>query len=421
MFRWVRLIYLSFKRSPFYTLMPSITVAFLVFIVGMTSGITEGINKSISARIGRELPPNAIRVLPPKVKVKTISFSPKTRKGITYYHLRRILKMKGVVKTYLIARTPFPTMTQGHFLGFRYKSDLVVVGVDARLVRKDIKRGYSFRYRKGTGQVPIVASRFIVDAYNNVYAINNDLPQLSEDVLIGQVLPIYFGWSTFRRTVDKPIILNGVLVGFSSAIPPLSIGIPLSAVKDIGKTLYGKKFRWEFAEIVVQVKTHDDLIRVSKAIRRMGLRVATSTKESRFINKVKKMTNTISAGFSLLIGIISLIAVASLFAMAGMEKIPFFILIRKLGASVVKIITIMELEIVFFSVSFSFGGFLASRWAIKNISGVVKSSKIPFMSAEFFKLPEWFNTPNVIIAGIVIGIVSSIPAVLKVRSRVKEG
>ncbi|MCX7624590.1 MAG: hypothetical protein N2Z21_00010 [Candidatus Sumerlaeaceae bacterium] len=204
-----------------------------------------------------------------------------------------------------------PLRAEGDIMGQSAVSDVVVVGIDPKLVEADVEPGYRFAYDDATSQpIPCIVPRFFLDMYNLAYADSLGLPKISERYPIGK---------TFSLVVGETYLLGGAsgksarfecrIVGLTRQTA-LMVGvlIPLEHAKALNRWYHGRAAN-EYNLLHVKLgdlNKHDD---VTSAIRSLGFQTESKDEALENFLFVVSMTRLALGGFGVLIALVAMVAV----------------------------------------------------------------------------------------------------------------
>ncbi|MCS7298989.1 MAG: hypothetical protein RMJ37_03370 [Spirochaetia bacterium] len=394
---------LLLQKGKIYLVFLSISIFIFSSFVVIVLGVRNAINKTVEESIGSKLPPDTIKVTP-KIIPKTIFAGNVKGAQILQKDYIRISRIKGVKKVYRIMEVPFPSSVILRIFGIVGRSDMVTYGVDAELVKRDIFKGLSFKYTEGEKRIPFVVPKGVIEGYNLAFARGQGTPTVSENMLKGLTFTFYAGRSSFK-TLQKYIENEGIIVGISDNIPPLSICMPISAATYLTKQIVPNHIP-SYSMLYVEVKSHEFVNDVISQIRRMGFVVETSTDKTVFVESIKSFISYIILGLIILVGIFAVVSVFISIMLFVATKVDFLSLLRLLGANKlyisIAILTLITTIVFVFSVVSSL---ISQSVFINYASMLIDQYDIlkSFIRKEFF-----YITTNDIMIPVLISVVLSV-------------
>lgn len=404
---FLNILKLLLQKGKVYLVFLSISIFIFSSFVVIILGVRNAINKTVEESIGSKLPPDTIKVTP-KIIPRTIFAGDVKGSQILQKDYIRISRIKGVKKVYRIMEVPFPSSVILRVFGIVGRSDMVTYGVDAELVRRDIFKGLSFKYTEGEKRIPFVVPKGVIEGYNLAFARGQGTPTVSENMLKGLTFTFYAGKSSFK-TLQKYIENEGIIVGISDNIPPLSICMPISAATYLTKQIVPNHTP-SYSMLYVEVKSHEFVDDVISQIRRMGFVVETSTDKTVFVESIKSFISYIILGLIILVGVFAVVSVFISIMLFVATKVEFLSLLRLIGANKlyisIAISTLITTIVFMFSVISSI---VSQNVFVNYASMLIDQYEIlkSFIRKEFF----YITTNDVVIpvfVSVVLSIVSSV-------------
>ncbi len=314
------------------------TCSLLVFM-----GLHKGIKTATFEELEKQNPLTQITVRPPIKENGIISFITRSEKEkIEQSHIDKISKIKGVKSVYPETQFNNFASIKISFLGQTMTTDAMIFGVPKGFIENDIRNPEI--WDKKEEPFPAIIPRKILDIYNIAVASPQNLPTLSENILIGKTLTLYPNYSTFfplQNEVDKTVQLE--IVGFSDKVNLIGATLPFEVVEELNQ-IYTKTPETKILELFVETKEASITPLIAKEIEEMGLNTFYLQKNIKDIQaKLNYLRNSLGA-ISAIILITSAIAIMSTFLATISERIKELALFRALGATKFHIKKIILIE-----------------------------------------------------------------------------
>ncbi|MDA3884767.1 MAG: hypothetical protein PF638_04155 [Candidatus Delongbacteria bacterium] len=161
------------------------------------------------------------------IKVNTPSLFGKGKlsdKDVEY--LKELKGVKQASPTYSLQA---PSFLNGRFFDMEYGSDLSVFGEERPFEGK-------WYNKNDIKTVRAIVSSKLLDIYNSSFAPANDLPKLSEKIVVGRKLKLTMGKNSFAKS-GKSITTKVIIIGMDSNVEFLGITLPAVILKKIAKEI----------------------------------------------------------------------------------------------------------------------------------------------------------------------------------------
>ncbi len=330
MMGFFKILGLISQRGKIYLFFLAVSIFMFSSFFVVVTGIKNAINATVEKNIGAKLPPDTIKVTP-RIVPRSIFGGDVKGTSITYGDYKKIRNIKGVKNVYRVMEIPFPNSVILRVFGIVGRSDTVSYGIDYSLVKDEIFKGYSFKYKVGSTNIPFVVPRGILEAYNLAYSRGQGIPTVSESLLKGLTFTYYAGKSSYK-TFTNYITIEGQVVGISERVPTLSICMPIEAAEYLSKAIV-PNYTPNYAMLYVEVVSHDYVEGIIKKLKNMGYNVETSTDKTKFVESIKGFISSITLVLISLIGIFAVISIFISITLFISTKVDFLSLIRMLGAT----------------------------------------------------------------------------------------
>ena len=264
-----RLVLLSIARDwkgvVFSALGVAIGIGSLVFFVSLGLGVDRVVRQKIFP-----IEATLVDVVPPSVSIGVLGGAKLDQSTVD-----RLAKLSDVAQVYrkMNVRIPAASRYDGPFFGssLRIAIEILAVGVDAGLVRKDVLLG-DFSDPPPGEPIPAVASSRLLEIYNKSFAPPRNLPQLSPTLVVGFTLPVLFNRTFVGGTASGPSMAGQVqVVGVSERALVAGINIPLETAMRLNRL--GNVDANTFSGVTLVAADPSAVPRIIQAVKGMGLQI----------------------------------------------------------------------------------------------------------------------------------------------------
>ena len=400
-----------------------ISILVTVFCVGVFSVLGENFNRYITDKFASSIPPNSIKVSPLESSgMAGVSLRNKRGAKLTDSHLAKIRRMEGVTETYpfMSVRAPMQLLLRlSTFIpllpsSYAYYTDMVGIGAPYPMISKDIRgvKGRTAWNNWSPGkEVPVLVPTLLLDMYNNSFAMANNLPKFTEELLVGKQAEVLFGRSSFR-TIPGFMNEKATLVGFTDKVPSLALVLPISVVKYYNQKFGKPEASREYVYMFVEVSSHQSLLKVSQAIKDMGFIVETEKTVSKQIMELQENVNLVLKVLMFVIIILALFAISFSTLIATFNRLDYYRILRILGASKTFITFTVLLKYGTLGFIAAFLGSYPIIWFFQNVAPNIA---IPGFSFTMKISPQFIR--DYLIYGTLIPLASTIPAIVKIYAQ----
>lgn len=311
------------------------TVTLAVFAIGIFGIVGGALNDYIERRFATAIPPNTIKISPPPGRTAFL-FQVRDERApvITDGTLSRIRGLDGVTHVDPVAALDIPLQARINFMGMSYRSDILALGVPARLVAGDIAGAANKRLWNDRGPletIPVLVPRAILQAYNDGMAGANALPRLSEQGAVGIGFRLQVGSSSLRR-LEGAREYPGVIAGFTGSVNLFALIIPLHRALALNRQ-YLEGYRPNYIHAYVRVHDHAALLRVTPQIRKLGLVVEAEKTVAAQIQNLRETVTLVIAALRSLVLFMAVTALGFATVIATLNRLEYYRILRILGAS----------------------------------------------------------------------------------------
>jgi putative ABC transport system permease protein len=303
-------------------------------------------------------------------------------------------------------RVPAVSVYDGDFFGRRLRMgiEVLAVGVDAELVKADVKLGEFVD--PGPGQpIPSVAASRLVEIYNKSFAPARGLPQLSPTMLMGFRFPVEWNRS-FVAAVPSGSVTStqAQVVGISDRGLLAGIMVPLEVAKRLNAE--AKLDAKTFSAVVLQVRTPSQVPAVVAAVKDMGLGV--DDQERRMAENAGAAVAITTAALALLSGLICLLAafnIAHALSASVRARERELGVMRAVGASRGDIFSLVLTQALMLGLGGGLAGTLGALAAALGVDRVAARvlPEFPFKPERFFVVPWWLP-----LLGVGLGVLAAL-------------
>ncbi|MEK7672547.1 MAG: FtsX-like permease family protein [Patescibacteria group bacterium] len=321
----------NIKERKFRSLLASFTIAIGTASLIVFLGLSDGIKQATFSELEKQSPLNQITVRPNNEKASPLSFIGSSKNKITDETIAQIAKIDGVTKVYPEIQYSNFSSLEIELLGESLVTDTMLFGVPKGFIENDLENPED--WDKTSEPYPVIVPRKLLDLYNLTVATSQDLPKLSEEILIGARPTLYPNYSTFfpvKDNQDEKIELE--VVGFSDKVNFIGVTLPDNILKELNQKFNPEK-PTNYIELFVETKDATLVPQVAAAIEKLDLSTFYLQKNLKDV-EAKFTYLKITLGFiSFVILLTAAISIISTFLATISERTKEIGLFRALGAS----------------------------------------------------------------------------------------
>lgn len=213
--------------------------------------------------------------------------------------------------------------------GQSFQTDAMIFGIPFEFLADDLPEGTDWQTEDEP--YPAIVSQRIIDLYNLTVAPSNDLPNFSEEDIIGLEFTILPGKSTFFPQLNSDAqAVKAKIVGFSRKVDLIGVTLPIEAVRELNQIDPAEEV---YNKIFVEVDTEENVPAVTKTIESSGTLITQSAQAE--IQIFEQNFRIITVGLSLISFIILFISgltIANTFLSSVNERRHEIGVMRALGA-----------------------------------------------------------------------------------------
>lgn len=322
--------------------------------------------------------------------------------------IERLRALPGVQKLYpkMNVRVPSVTRYDGDFFGMHVRMglEIVAVGVDPELVKKDVALG-EFKDQGPDKPIPVIAATRLLEIYNKSFAPARGLPQLSPQLLIGFEFPIELNRSFVSAAPSGPITPARMqLSGVSDRGILAGVVIPLDTAVRLNKA-YGLDAE-TYSGVTLEAASPGDVPQLAESVRKMGFRVDDAERRMSENAGAAVALTTLSMGLlSALICLLAAVNIAHALSASVRARERELGIFRAVGATQGDVAQLVFGEaLVLGATGGALGSLLASLAALALDAALGKMlPPFPFKPDTFFSLP-----PSLWLGGVGLGIAAAL-------------
>lgn len=377
----------------------AVGVGCLVFFTALGAGVTNVVRTKIFP-----LDASTIEVIAPTVSIGSLFGGGQLDEAT----LKRLTELPGVSEAMpkMNVRVSAISRYNGDFFGrnVRMGLEIMAVGVDPRLLSKDLASGRVFSDPGAGKPLPVLISTRLLELYNKSFAAQRNLPKLSPELLTGFMLPVEFGRSFVAVVGTRVEEAQLEVVGFSDRALLGGVTLPLEVARRLNRE-HGQDAD-TYTSVVLRASTPDMLPQLASTVRRMGFELDDS--EQKMAEQVGWGIAVVTAALALLSALISLLAainIAHAFYASVRERRREIGVLRAVGASESDVLRVLLLEAAIVGLVGGVLGLFAGALGAFTIDLV--SARVlpdfPFKPDSFF---VW--SPAIVLGGLAVALLASI-------------
>ncbi len=395
-----RLVGLQLKRDVRGAFSSSFGIAMgigaLVFFVALGLGVAKVVREKIFP-----LEANMIEVIPSQIALGL--FGGKLDQSA----VDRLAQTPGVVHTYRkqLVKVPAVSFYDGNFFGqhVRMGFEVLAVGVDAELVKQDVKLG-DFSDPGPDKPLPVIAATRLIEIYNKTFAPARGLPQISHAMLPGFRFPVDWNRSFIAPGKGGHNEGSAEVVGVSERGLLAGLTVPLAAAQRINRQ-YGEDADL-FTAVTLETRTPGDVPALIAQVKEMGLRVdERERKLAESAGAAVTLTTSAMALLSVLICLLAAFNIAHALSAATRAREKELGVMRAIGARRTDIFRLVLTEALLLGFAGGAAGtlFAIGMSALLDLLSTRVLPDFPFKPDSFFSVPFWLP-----LLGVVLGVLAAL-------------
>jgi hypothetical protein len=189
--------------------------------------------------------------------------------------LEYLKSVEGVTSVSPTYNLDAPAHMSGKLFDMGYGTDLSLFGEERPF------KGLWYS-KKNTDEIRAVVSSKLLDIYNSSFAPANDLPKLTEKILIGRKFDLVIGSNSFTSG-ERSHTMKVTVISVDKEVPFLGLTVPEITLKNIAEII---GVPVTMSNIKVYFKSSADMLRISEIIENKGYRIVENENDIfRTINK----------------------------------------------------------------------------------------------------------------------------------------
>ena len=173
---YIFLLSREFRRNKGRTLTVIVSLFVASFFVLLAMGLRNGVIHGLIPEIERAFPEKMLLAKPRTLTLGGIRLDTET---ITPELLQKIRGVKGVSYVSPQISLVFPCRAVSQIFGNIFSTDVVVIGVEDRIVQPDVAPGRTFVYSPDK-PIPVLTSQYFLNLYNLGLSDSLSLPKFNE-------------------------------------------------------------------------------------------------------------------------------------------------------------------------------------------------------------------------------------------------
>lgn len=408
----LRLAWINLRRDPRGNLLSVAGVAAgigaLVFFVALGLGVGDVVRTRIFPQDARSL-----QVVPPRVQIGLFGSTVLDEEAVS-----RLSALSGVEAVHRKMRVRIPAVSRydGSFFGkhLRMGLEILAEGVDPGLV----DAGPRFEDGGEGAPIPALISTRLLEIYNQGFARDRGLPQVSGAMLQGFRFPVDFGRSyvTARAAAGESLRQEAMLAGVSDRAMLQGITIPLESARRLNARL-GEDAS-TYSAVVLRASTPDRVPAIAAAVRDAGFEIDdTERVQAERVGAAVAIVTGVLALLSLLVCALGCVNISLTFGAAVRARARELGILRSVGATSRAIAGLVLAEAAAIGLCGGLAGALAARGGAALVDWLARTKlpAFPFKPETFFDFPAWIGA-GAVAAGIAAALLGAlVPARSAVR------
>jgi len=268
------LYFLKKKRFKFQVFFVySILFVLLFFSVVFTGTFYRTLKKIFTTKDN-----NYITVIPKSMDISFFKFDTPSFLGKGKLSLKDVHFMDDLQDNIIVSPTftlNAPANLSGDFFEMTYGTDLSIFGDDNVFHELERKKKASYVNSKNLRVIPAIISSKLLEIYNLSFAPANDLPKLSEKIVIGRKFNVVIGSNSFKRS-SKSYRFKIKIVGLSDKVEFLGITIPKTIMSKLAKKI---KANLTISNVKIEAENSAELVNLSSLLESKGYKIRENENE----------------------------------------------------------------------------------------------------------------------------------------------
>ncbi len=329
----LKLAFTNLTRTKIRTLLTGATIVIGISSLFLILALNSGIRKAIFSNVSKSNPLNQITVHPPASDNIFTSLIGSGSGTLNQETIDQIRNLPHVQDVYPETSYIDPSSLEVSVFGHRLQTDSMVFGVPRDFIAEEIKPETEWQ---NNGQpYPALISRKLLDIYNLSVAQPRDLPQITEDMILGREIDIYLGFSSFFAPFTErkdATLVKAKIVGLSNKTSLIGVTLPLEVVETLNQNK-DSEHTSEFINAYVITDSPEHIETVAQQIEEMELQTKYLQKSFTQIQDNFRYLTIGLTIISIIILCVSALSIANSFFANINERINEIGILRSLGAS----------------------------------------------------------------------------------------
>ncbi len=185
-----------------------------------------------------------------------------------------------------------PSNLSGDFFEMRYGTDLSIFGDDNAFVKFEKILKKKLISNNNLKIVPAIISSKLLEIYNLSFAPANDLPKLSEKIIIGRKFDLVIGQNSFKKD-GKSYRFKIKIIGLSDRVEFLGVTIPKAIMSKLAKKINSDL---SISNIKIEAENSAELVNVTSLLEKKGYKIRENENElfktiNSYISKLEVIIN----------------------------------------------------------------------------------------------------------------------------------
>ena len=313
------------KKTQFLLAIISLSIASAA--ITLFIGVNNGVHNVTFEELEKSSPLNQVTLRPEREQNSLVSFLGGGA-SISLEEIDEIRELSGVSAVYPQIHFPSISSVEINALGLNLVSDAMIFGVEKGYIENDLLED---NWKIGD-PYPVVLPARLLELYNLSIAPSQGLPSLNEEILLGQELTLYPGYSSFFPTNgSRSNRVELRVVGFSDKTNLIGVTLPFEAVQkfqeDLEQTTSG------YLEAYVITDDASLTTSVAEQLESKGYETTYFQKSAQDVEAKLNYISIVIGIISVIVFAITAIAIISTFLTRVTEKTKEIGLMRAIGAT----------------------------------------------------------------------------------------
>lgn len=291
-----------------------------------------------------------------------------------------------------------------------------VMGIAPEMVQDELQ-GRPFADPKGSGPIPVVLSRRLLEVYEKTIAPSWSLPRLPPGLsLRGLEMPVQVGRSIVPGKQEARVYEQRVrLVGLSDRVPMYMMAVPLDTARRLSAE-FGKDPA--YSQVTLLARRPDDVPAVAAAVRAMGFAVdETERSAAERIGAIIAVTTGALVFLAVVMCVLAALAIARSLSASVRGRAREIAVLQALGATPSDVHRVVLLEGGMIGLLGGIAGtalallltLAADRVALRLLPD------FPFRPESFFAVPPWLPLLGLVVPAVAAVLGALAPAAAAAR------